>query len=89
MLHVGAAEHDVDIGPGLIEEEGDVADEDPDEAQIADAPFSVDELEDSRDATAETVAAEPLPSPSTPTDPVQILTRLQALRTVHGKCAPK
>ena len=37
MLHVGAAEHDVDMGPGLTEEDGDVVDEDPDEEQLADA----------------------------------------------------
>ena len=71
-------------GPGLIEEDGDVVDEDPDEAQLADAPFFVDEVEDSREgdnpSEAETVAAEPLPWPSAPTDPVQILTHLQALR---------
>ena len=44
----------------MIEEDGDVVDEDPDEAQLADAPFFVDELEDSRDcdypSEAETVA---------------------------------
>ena len=93
MLHVGSAEHDVDMGPGLIEEDGDVVDEDPDEEQLADAPFSVDELEDSRAgddlSEAATVDAEPLPSPSAPADPVQILTHLQALRIVYGKCAPK
>ena len=89
MLHVGAAEHDVTMGSGLIEEDGDVVDEDPDEAQLADAPFSVDQLEDSRagddQSEAERVDAEPLPSPSAPADPVQILTHLQALRIVYGK----
>ena len=69
------AEHDVDMGPGLIEEDGDVVVRDPDEAQHADALFFVDEPEDSREgdnpSEAETVAAEPLPSPSAPTDPVR------------------
>ena len=72
MLLVGA-EHDVDMGPGLIEEDGDEVDEGPGEAQLADAPFFVDDLEDSREdgntSEAETVA-EPLLSPSAPTDPV-------------------
>ncbi len=62
----------------MIEEDGDVVDEDPDEAQLADAPFFVDELEDSREgdnpSEAETVVAEPLPWPSAPTDLVQVLT---------------
>ena len=47
MLHAGAAEHDVEVGPGLIEEDVDVVDEDPDEAQLTEAPFFVNELEDS------------------------------------------
>ena len=75
MLHIVAAEHDVDMGPGSIEEDGDVVDKDPDEAQLADAPVFVDELEDSREgdnlSEAETVVAKPLPSPSAPTDPVR------------------
>ena len=91
LLHVGAAEHDMAMGSGFIEEDGDVVDEDSDEAQLADEHFFVDELEDSRagdePSEPETVAAEPLPS--APADPVQILTRLQALRIVYGKCAPK
>ena len=44
----------------------DVVDEDPDEAQLTDALFLVDELEDSRKgddpSEAETIDAEPLPS---------------------------
>ena len=70
-------------GSRLIEEDGDVVDEDPDEAQLTDAHFFVDELEGSREDSAE-----PLPSPSAPTGPVQILTHLQALRIVCGKCVP-
>ena len=81
MLHAGAEELDVDMGSGLIEGDVDVVDEDPDEA---DAPFFVDELEDSREgddpSEAETINAY---------DPVQILTRLQALRIVYGKSTPK
>ena len=91
LLHVGAAEHDMAMGSGFIEEDGDVVDEDPDEEQLADEHFFVDELEDSwtgdEPSELETVTAEPLPS--APADPVQILTRLQALRIVYGKCAPK
>ena len=89
LLHIGAAEHDIAMGSSFIEE--DVVDEDPDEEQLADEHFFVDELEDSMPADGpselETVDAEPLPS--APADPVQILTRLQALRIVYGKCAPK
>ena len=51
MLHIGAAEHDVDTGPGLVEEDGNVVDEDPDEAHLADAPFFVDDLETEGDTT--------------------------------------
>ena len=81
--------HDMAMGSGFIEEDGDVVDEDPDEEQLADEHFFVDELEDSGDEPSEpeTVAAEPLPS--APADPVQIFTRLQALRIVFGTCAPK
>ena len=53
--------------------------------------FFVDELEDSwagdEPSEPETVTAEPLPS--APADPVQILTRFQALRIVYGTYAPK
>ena len=91
MLHVGEADHDAAMGSGFIEEDGDVVDEDPDEAQLADEHFFVDEHEDSRagddPSEADTVDAEPLPSAAA--DPVQILTRLQALRIVYGTCAPK
>ena len=47
LLHVGASEYDMATGSGFIEEDGDVVDEDPDEEQLADEHFFVDELEDS------------------------------------------
>ena len=75
-------------GPGLIEEDVDVVDEETDEA-LTDAPFFVNELEGDDPSEADTIDAEPLPSPSAPADPVQILTRLQALRIVYGESAPK
>ena len=73
-------------GSGLIEEDGDVIDEDPDEEQLADEHFFVDEHEDS---WAGEEPNEPETLPSAPADPVQILTRLQALRIVYGTYAPK
>ena len=51
MLRIGAAEHDEDMGQGSIEEDGNVVDENPDEAHLADAPFFVDELEREGDTT--------------------------------------
>ena len=87
MLHVGASEHDMATGSGFIEEDGDVVDEDPDEEQLADEHFFVDELEDSwagdEPNEPETVTAEP--QPSAPADP----TRLKAVRIVYGTYAPK
>ena len=91
LLHVGVSEHDVATSSGLNEEDGDVTDEDPDEEQLEDEHFFVDEHEDSwageEPNEPETLPSEP--APSAPADPVQILTRLQALRIVYGTFAPK
>ena len=79
------------MGPGLIEEDVDVVDDDPDEAQLADAPFFVDELEDSREgddpSEAETVDAEPLPSHFAPADPVHPHTPPGAAHRLWQECA--
>ena len=69
LLHVGAAEHDVNMGPGLIEEDVDVVDEHNSQTRLSSSTSLRTQGRATTPVRRRQSTPEPLPSPSAPADP--------------------